>query len=192
MEINVSPVVKKPTLYGFEYKKLRGMLRIKKTAQRYDDKGEKIFKLQDHVAQSKKSAPVILKHEKIQGPFALVLYKTDSAVQSGPGYTYQGYIKVDEGEFAYVYRDTLEDYPDAKWCDDTTLFMDVRNKDKGEKYAVQIDGEPTSMECWQFDDAANDTKDHFFKKQMEAKKKEVAEQLNLPEEKVAVIIQLDL
>ena len=192
MKIEVSPVVKKPTLYGMEYPKLRKMLRIKKTAQRYDEKGEKVFKLQDNVAQSKKSAPVILKHEKIHGPFALVLYKTDSDIQSGPSYVYQGYIHVEEGEFAYVYRDTLEDYPDAMWCDDTTLFMDVRNKEKGEKFAVQIDGEPTSMECWQFDESGNDTPEHFFKQEMEKKKEEIAQELGLDEDKVSVIIQLDL
>lgn len=192
MDIKINPLVKKPTLYGLDYKKLRGMLRTKKTAQRYDAKGEKIFKVEDNMAESRKGRPIVLKHEKIQGPFALVLYKTDSDEQSGPAYNYQGYIHVDGDEFAYVYRDSLEDYPDAKWCDDTTLFMDVRNKEANEKFAVQIDGEPTSMECWAFDDVENDTKDHYFKHEMEAKKKEVADQLNLPEEKVAVIIQLDL
>lgn len=192
MEIKVNPLVKKPTLYGLDYPKLRKMLRIKKTAQRYDDKGEKVFKVEDNMAESRKGRPMIPKHEKIQGPFALVLYKTDSDEQSAPAYNYQGYIHVEPDEFAYVYRDSIDDYPDAKWCDDTTLFMDVRNKGKGEKYAVQIDGEPTSMECWQFDDIANDTKDHFFKHEMEAKKREIAEKLELPEEKVAVIIQLDL
>ena len=192
MEINVSPVVKKPTLYGLDYPKLRKMLRIKKTAQRYDSKGEKVFKMEDHIAQSRKGRPIILKHEKIQGPFALVMYKTDSDIKSGPGYNYQGYISVDSDEFAYVYRDSLEQYPDAKWCDDTTLFMDVRNKGKGEKYAVQIDGEPTGFDCWNFTDKANDTEDHFFKHEMEKKRKEIAKKLNLPEDKVAIIIQLDI
>ena len=192
MKIEVSPVVKKPTLYGLDYPKLRKMLRIKKTAQRYDGKGEKVFRMEDHIAQSKKGRPIILKHEKIQGPFALVLYKTDSDVQSGPGYNYQGYISVDADEFAYVYRDSLEDYPDAKWCDDTTLFMDVRNKEKNEKYAVQIDGEPTGIDCWDCSDPSNDTPEHFFKHQMESKKKEIAKEFGLPENRVAVIIQLDL
>lgn len=199
MKIEVSPVVKKPTLYGMEYPKLRKMLRIKKTAQRYNDKGEKVFtgEITDTFkgtgkVSSVKSAPIILKHEKVQGPFALVLYKTDSDVRSGPSYVYQGYIHVEEGEFAYVYRDTLEDYPEAYWCDDTTLFMDVRNKEKGEKFAVQIDGEPTSMECWQFDESGNDTPEHFFKQEMEKKKKEIAQELGLAEDKVSVIIQLDL
>lgn len=68
--------------------------------------------------------------------------------------------------------------------------MDVRNKEKGEKYAVQIDGEPTNMDCWQFD-GNDDTPDGFYKKQMEEKKAEIMKQFDLPEDKVYVVIQLD-
>lgn len=190
MEINVSPLVKEPKLYGFEYAKLRKYLRIKKTAQRYNSNGEKAFKLEDHEASSRKSRPMILKHEKIEGPFAIVLYKTDGDVNSVPSYEYQGYIKVDEGEFAYVYRDTLEEYPEAYFCDDNTLFMDIRNKEKGEKYAVQIDGEPTSIECWSFE-GNDDTPDGFYKKQITEKKDEIAKKLDLDGDKVYTVIQLD-
>ena len=190
MEISVSPLVKEPKLYGFDYPKLRKYLRIKKTAQRYNDKGEKIFKLEDHEASARKSRPMILKHDKIEGPFVVVLVGTEGDINASPSYTYQGYIKVDEGEFAYVYRDTIDEYPDAFFCDDNTLFMDVRNKEKGEKYAVQIDGEPTNMDCWQFD-GNDDTPDGFYKKQMEEKKAEIMKQFDLPEDKVYVVIQLD-
>ena len=133
---------------------------------------------------------MILKHDKIEGPFVVVLFGTDGDINASPSYTYQGYIKVDEGEFAYVYRDTIDEYPDAFFCDDNTLFMDVRNKEKGEKYAVQIDGEPTNMDCWQFD-GNDDTPDGFYKKQMEEKKAEIMKQFDLPEDKVYVVIQLD-
>lgn len=192
MEIKVSPLVKEPAQYGFEYRKLRNFLKAKKTAQRYDANGEKVFRLKDNQASGRKSRPVVLKHEKFHGPFVLALYKTDSDIHTGPAYTYQGYIKVDAGEYAYIYRDSLEEYPEAYWCDDTTLFLDVRNKEAGTKYAVGIDGEPTGMECWNFGDPANDDAEHSHQKQMLQKKKQLAQELGLPEGSVHVIIQLDV
>lgn len=190
MQIVISPLLKKDPKYEVDQKKFRKMMKIKRVAQRYDDQGKKTIKLEDHKVKYKKTKGVMLKHEKLQGPFAVVTFRTDSDIKSKPVYTYCGYIYVEDGEYAYVYRDSLIDgYTEAYWCDDTTLLMDVRNKETKEKIGIQIDGEPTGIASWNFE--SNDDAGFTGKKAILARIDQVAEELKLPKDKVYGVIQLD-
>lgn len=189
MYIEINPILKKNPEYEVEYRKLRELLEIKKVAQQYTH-GMKKFQIKDKKVRYNKNKIRILKHDKIQGPFALVLFKTGSELASDPVYTYQGRIIVEEGEYAYVYRDSLEQgYIDAYFCDDNTMVIDVRNKSKNEKYALKIDGEPTNVKNWDFTD--NDDKNHTGENLIKEMREKTMKDLNLGEESVYGIIQLD-
>ena len=84
MQIVISPLLKKDPKYEVDQKKFRKMMKIKRVAQRYDDQGKKTIKLEDHKVKYKKTKGVMLKHEKLQGPFAVVTFRTDSDIKSKP------------------------------------------------------------------------------------------------------------
>ena len=166
------------------------MLNAKKVAQRYDSEGKKSFEIENGRKKYTKRKILVLKNEKMDGPFVIILFKTGSEIDSDNKYEYQGRIIIEEGEYTYIYRDSLMDgYVDAKFCDDNTLLVDVRNKDKREKYAVQINGEPTGFDSWDFED--NDDENLTNKKMIESMRKNVSEELSIPEENVYPVIQLD-
>lgn len=107
----------------------------------------------------------VLKHEKLAGPFAVAIFENNMDMGDEKDFSYQGVIILNEDEFAYVYRDSLEDgYTEAYFCDDNTLLMDIRNTATREKTAVRISGEPTGTQSWDWDDPYCDTEDHQFKK----------------------------
>lgn len=189
MYIEINPILKKNPEYKVEYRKLRELLEIKKVAQQYNH-GMKKFQIENNKVKYNKHKIRILKHDKIVGPFALVLFKTGSELASDPVYTYQGRIVIEDGEYAYIYRDSLEQgYTDALFCDDNTMVIDVRNKAKNEKYALKIDGEPTNVDNWNFED--NDDKNHTGEKAIKEMKKKTSKDLDIEEDKVYGIIQLD-
>ena len=126
----------------------------KKTAPRYNKNG-----IATNIKQLK-----VLKHEKLEGPFAVAIFENNMDMGDEKDFSYQGVIVLNEDEFAYVYRDSLEDgYTEAYFCDDNTLLMDVRNAVTREKTAVKISGEPTGTQSWDWDDPYCDTQDHQFK-----------------------------
>jgi len=135
----------------------------------------------------------------MEGPFAVIVYKTGSDVRSQSKYVYQGTIIVEEGETALVYRDSLDDgYTEALFTDDTTLLMDIRNKKAGEKFAVQIDGEPTLAACGKenimgcFDFLNSDEPGMPNKIAIEKHVQDEAVRLGIPVENVYAVVQLDI
>ena len=199
MKIELNPLLPKPSKFEIEQRKLREMLKIKKVAQRYDAHGEKHYTIKDNEVRYKKGAPKALKHDRMEGPFAVIVYKTGSDLRSKSQYTYQGTIVVEEGETALVYRDSLEDgYTEAFFTDDTTLLMDIRNKAAGTKTAVQIDGEPTLAACGKenilgcFDFESCDEPGQPNKAAIEKHVQDEAERLGIPVENVYAIVQLDI
>lgn len=198
MQIKLNPVLRKAPKFEIDQKKFRLMLKQKKTAQRYDEHGEKHYNIKDNTVRYRKQAPIALKHDYMDGPFLLTIYKTGSELQSANNYVYQGYILVEEGEVARVYRDSLLDgYTEAFFTDDSTLLMDVRNKDTKEKFAVQIDGEPTLAYCGKeniqscYDFEHYDDANHTNAKMIETQTKKVAQELWIKPENSYAIIQLD-
>lgn len=199
LKIDLNPLVPKPSKFAIEQRKLREMLKIKKVAQRYDANGEKHYTIKDNEVRYKKSAPKALKHDRMEGPFAVIVYKTGSDVRSQSKYVYQGTIIVEEGETALVYRDSLDDgYTEALFTDDTTLLMDIRNKKAGEKFAVQIDGEPTLAACGKenimgcFDFLNSDEPGMPNKIAIEKHVQDEAVRLGIPVENVYAVVQLDI
>lgn len=213
MQIKLSPLLKKDPKFEIDQRKFHEMLRQKKTAQRYDAEGKKYYNIKDNTVRYKKAAAVALKHDYMQGPFLMTIFKTGSEWGSAARYDYQGYILVEENEIARVYRDSLLDgYIDAYFTDDSTLLMDVRNKITKDKYAVQIDGEPTLAYCGKEDvpscfnfegnftgtneknlipDESNDDENHTNEKMIQDHTNKLADSLGIARENCYAVIQLD-
>lgn len=146
--------LKNESSYLITKEEFRTEMNRKKCSSRYSVEGKAV-----------KAKPLkVLKHEKLVGPFVVAIFENNMDMGEEGDFSYCGSIVVEKDEFAYVYRDSLEDgYTDAYFCDDNTLLMDVRNTATREKTTVKISGEPTGTQSWNWDDPYCDTEDHQFK-----------------------------
>lgn len=199
MKIKISPLLKRPTQYGVDQKEFRRMLNAKKTAQSYDKNGQKKFRISNGQKKWHKGRPVILKHDRLEGPLAVAMFMTEDIDPNVmdlehpiASYVYQGVVVLEKDDYMYVYRDSLtQGYTEAMFSDDNTMLFDIRNRVTKEKKAAAIGGEPTSVECWDFNVGGNDDATHSRKKLIEDKLDAIAKEYNIPREKVYGVIQLN-
>lgn len=174
------------------------LMRIKKTAERYDRFGRKKVTIErDSKGKAFVKAgvkpPERIKSDYIKGPIAIVCFSTKPELADATDtdhYLKQCTITVEEGESVRVYRDSLNDgFCDAKFCDDTTMLIMLSEKDKTKRY-FKIEGEPTCYSSWKFDQEQEETK-KFFKDTMDKQWDIACKETGLQRENVYIVIQLE-
>lgn len=184
--------------YEVDRKEFNRLMNIKKTAERYDRKGQKHYKvdIESKVADVVKThKPERIKNEFMKGPFVVVFVSTVAEVGESfldDHYVKQGTLLIEEGDAVRVYRDSMNDgFTNAHFCDDSVMLLAIKDKN-GEKFYFEVEGEPTGYGSWKFDEdfCTEEQADHF-KEILNAFANEAAQTYNLPKEQVYVVIQLE-
>ena len=196
MEIKINALAVKTPQYEVSRDRFFELMQIKKTTDHYDIHGKKevrISKAKSKMTTFGRHMPTRIKPEFIKGPYALVclLTSADKDPDNPDSYTHAATIIFSEDEATKVYRDSLNDgFIDAKFTDDTVMLISIQNTKTKETKYVQIDGEPTGLQSWKFEEE-DDTINQHNREVIEEYGKKVQKELNLPEEQVFIVIQLE-